>query len=137
MPARFQQADGVIVQASPDYHYQSRTGHQSLYAINFSLQGNGNQFSYPAYLSNAEQVLGEMQPGTRARVLYTGWDPNNPTLWGLTLDGQSVIEPEDVSGQRRSEGGKLLLYSILMGVGLVWLLRRAKQTNGPEKTGSE
>lgn len=134
MPGRFQQAEGVIGSASADYHY-SKYGRKSLYAVKFSLQGNSNQFSYPAYLPNAEHVLGAMQLGSQARVLYSGSDPYHPTLWGLTLDGQLVMEPADVSAERRNEGSKLLLESVLMGVGLVWLLRRSARQRS-EDTGA-
>jgi len=97
VPTQLREVHGVIVSVWADCCHRANCN-GSLVAVNFLIRGSdsGGQFSYPADLPNPYDLLASMQPGTPARVLYTGTDANSPTLWGLTLNGRSIVEPADV-----------------------------------------
>ena len=119
MPAPLMEASGSVSAAEAN----RRKG--SIHTIYFSLHGNPKRFAYPGILPGIDEVWSSLELGSTVKVLYADKDPDTEVvdLWGLTVNGRSLIQPTEAYGARRKNGNWGLVLGILstLCAGYMWL----------------
>ena len=90
----------------------------AIHTIFFSIRGSTKRFPYPGILPRINDVWSNLEVGTNARVLYIDQDPDSQVveLWGLSLDGRSMIQPTEAYQARRKNG----YWGLALGIGLTF-----------------
>ncbi|MEF2155813.1 hypothetical protein V3390_06130 [Luteimonas sp. FXH3W] len=118
MPTPLMEASGSVSAAEAN----RRKG--SIHTIYFSLHGSQKRFAYPGILPRIDDVWSSLELGSNAQVLYTDKDPSTEVveLWGLTVNGRSLIQPTEAYRARRENGywGLALGIAFTFSAGYMW-----------------
>lgn len=96
IPEPMFKATGTISSAEARF----RKGRISI--IRFTVAPQGQEFSYPNILRNAQVVWDKIDKELPVEVAYT--NSREPELWGLRVSGETLLTPEQAYAGRRENG---------------------------------
>ena len=119
MPTALEHVTGVVTGVEEVRAGRART-------IHFHLEGSGREFAYPSFLPFYQASKAAIKPGSMVTVGYVG--QNEPELWELSVDGESIVRSTQAY-EARSVNGEwafaIFLTSLLITAYLGWRSRRS------------
>lgn len=108
MPDQIQRITGIVAKT---WFLEHRARYDS--SVHFLLRGDGDEFVYGHELPGMDSAQSKMHIGARAEVLYTG--AGYPEIWGLTLNGETLLAPKQAYQARRRDG----YWGLVLGFGFL------------------
>ena len=97
----------------------------SIQTIYFSVHGSTRRFAYPGILPRIDAVWSSLALGSDATVLYADKDLSTDVVdvWGLTVDGRYIVQPQESYGARRKNGywGLAIGIAFTLSAAYIWL----------------
>lgn len=97
-----------------------------LQSVRFTLKPEASEFEYSSVLPNIDALWREMEVGNQVHVTYSG-DQADPELWGLELNGKTVVTPKGALEARRDNGQFGLYVGVVALVGAGYFFFRARR----------
>lgn len=112
VPAALRIVEGPITYGGTG---QRRGKFQGVY---FNLPLSNLSYFLSAESGTAEQLRDMLSPGATARVLHGGRYGDN--LWGLSVNGQTLLEPQGALSLRRRKGTRAVVVAALAAAMALW-----------------
>ena len=117
VPSSLERASGPIASAEA----AGRHGNlRKMHTVWLRIEGSPHRFGYPGIYGGIRDVWAVIERGDAATVLHTAPDADGDvTVWGLAVDGRTLITPQEVLEARRANGRwGLVLAACMAGGGL-------------------
>jgi hypothetical protein len=117
-PKELEHASGVITSSEEVRGGRART-------IHFHINDSSQEFTYPSILPAYGTAAELLKPGNTATIGYAG--PDEPELWELSVNGQSLVQSAGAYEARLSNGNWAFWLFVAFSVSTVYLAWRYRR----------